>query len=62
MKKQWRDILDNDVTHFWVCANEECTEYKKPCGNGPEWYQQNGTPVCVECDEDMIYVKTSIMV
>ena len=28
----------------------------------PDWYQQNGTPVCPDCNEDMEYVRTEIEV
>ena len=27
---------------------------------GPVWYQDNGTPVCIECDQDMDYQYTEI--
>ena len=27
---------------------------------GPVWYQDNGTPVCIECDQDMDYQFTEI--
>jgi len=37
-----------------VCDNEEETEIN------PSWYQNNGTPVCPECDCDMDYSRTEI--
>ena len=47
-------ILANQVHEFWCCKNEECLSYNKPntCVH-PNWYENNGTPVCPDCDRDM---------
>jgi len=37
-----------------LCDNEEETHIH------PDWYQNNGTPVCPECDEDMDYRRTLV--
>jgi hypothetical protein len=55
----WTKIDDRAVRHKWQCLEEDCdgeaTVY-------PEWYEDNGTPVCPDCDRDMSYVKTEIEV
>ena len=46
----WALVKDEDVLSYWEC--EDCHE---KAGITPDWYEQNGTPVCVECDRDMLY-------
>ena len=46
---------DHDVCHTWQCP--DCDEVAEV---GPIWYQDNGTPMCVECDQDMDYQFTEI--
>ena len=49
-------IIDDDkVVNVWKC--EDCNEKAEI---HPDWYQNNGTPVCCECDRDMEYVHTEI--
>ena len=52
---KWKTIKDEKVLHFWKC---EC------CGDtaevNPTFYAEAGTPMCGECDDDMVYVKTQI--
>jgi hypothetical protein len=57
----WKKINDKNVRHVWMCKNEECEDYGTECHISPEWYQNNGTPVCNECDVDMVYVGTEIL-
>ena len=55
----WRPIKDNIIIHRWRCV--KYGEDTTVCGIAeisPDWYQQNGTPVCVDCDRDMEYVET----
>ena len=49
----WNKIEDYEVIHHWKCldCDEETRVY-------PDWYQDNGTPVCAECDRDMDYQYT----
>lgn len=56
----WKRISDSKVRHKWVCENEECNE-GKPVFVSPDWYADNGTPVCRFCDDDMSYVETEIL-
>jgi formylmethanofuran dehydrogenase subunit E len=49
----WKIIDDTKLRHVWRCVdckNESVVE--------PWWYQNNGTPVCEDCDEDMLYLST----
>jgi len=48
-------VPDDKVQMLW-----ECPECKQQESYGPEWYQDNGTPMC-ECDEDMVYIHTKIL-
>lgn len=54
-KNQWSRINDNKVRHIWKCE-DGCDEVWV----SPDWYSNNGTPVCGECDCDMVYVRTEI--
>ena len=53
----WKLVKDEDVLSCWQCED---------CGGDvvitPDWYEQNGTPVCVECDRDMLYGWTEVNV
>ena len=51
----WTKISDYDVNHHWQCSicNAEADV-------APGWYESNGTPVCIECDQDMDYQYTEI--
>ena len=51
----WTKIDDHDVCHTWRCP--DCDAEAEV---GPVWYQDNGTPMCVECDQDMDYQFTEI--
>lgn len=53
MKKEWKQIADSRVRHVWACP--EC---KDEDAVAPDFYQDNGTPVCPDCDCDMEYVRT----
>ena len=51
----WKIIDDTNIRHVWRCA--ECTD---EINIEPWWYQDNGTPVCADCDEDMQYLSTEM--
>ena len=57
-EEKWTKIDDTLVRHIWECRERDCGEGIATVS--PEWYQDNGTPVCPECDIDMVYVKTEI--
>ena len=40
--KAWKKIKDEDVRHIWVCP--ECGKIAEI---SPEWYADNGTPMCI---------------
>jgi len=50
-------VSDSDVFHYWKCDDCENIEIVSP-----DWYQDNGTPVCENCDGDMTYNYTEIEV
>jgi len=51
----YKTVKDSDLNIVWECEN--CVS---KADISPEWYQNNGTPVCHECDIDMIYIRTEI--
>lgn len=60
MKKErkeprWPIIKDARIVHEWRCPGCKATAQV-----GPAWYQDNGTPMCTDCDEDMEYLRTRI--
>lgn len=56
-KLKRKSIEDKNVIHTWTC---------KSCGKTfevtPDYYEENGTPVCWDCDRDCEYSKTEILV
>jgi len=55
MPKTLTMIEDSKVFNIWFCP--ECKETETIT---PDWYQDNGTPVCGHCDIDMKYSHTEI--
>lgn len=52
---KWTVVPDNNINCIW-----ECAECKSKAEVTPDWYQNNGTPVCSDCDCDMEYLRTEI--
>lgn len=53
--KLWIAMDDTKVRHVWRCAKCEDEVNVTP------WeYQDIGTPMCADCDEDMYYLKTEM--
>ena len=48
--RTWEKIDDKHLVMVWKCL--ECDEVVEV---SPSFYENNGTPVCIECDEDMAY-------
>ena len=55
----WKKIDDSKVTHIWKKAADDCGEDFGPVEVSPDWYQNNGTPICT-CGQDMEYSHTEI--
>jgi hypothetical protein len=51
----WEVIDDTKIRHVWRCA--ECED---EVNIEPWWYQDNGTPVCEVCGDDMRYLGTEM--
>ena len=58
-KAKWLKIEDSKLRHVWSCGEDGC---KEKAIVAPEWYADNGTPVCPKCDRDMCYDHTEILV
>ena len=58
-RPQWKEVDDMYIRHTWECSNEDC-EDKGFAQVSPDWYQNNGTPVCSGCDTDMDYKLTEV--
>jgi len=56
---KWKKIDDNKVQHIWKCEEDDCRMKGVTIIVSPDWYQENGTPLC-ECGEDCIYQHTEI--
>ena len=55
-RPQWKVVPDSCVKHVWVC--EVCLKKQSV---PPDWYEQNGTCECSDCQQDMQYVETLIL-
>jgi hypothetical protein len=51
----WSPVPDDAVRQVWRCP--ECKAKERVT---PDFYQDNGTPMCTECDENMVYFRTEI--
>lgn len=63
-KKQesnWSRVPDHHIRHIWKLATtclDECAD--RTVEVDPDWYANNGTPICGECGTDMVYSHTEI--
>ncbi len=56
----WKKVEDENVRHLWRC-NDPCEEgCDEEVEVTPDWYENNGTPVCSNCDCDMNYLRTEV--
>ena len=57
----WEPIADKKVLHVWKLACDEpyCKKTIECTKVHPDWYQNNGTPIC-PCGTDMKYSHTEI--
>jgi hypothetical protein len=53
--ENWKVIDDTKIRHVWRCVSCE-----DEINVTPWWYQDTGTPVCADCDEDMKYLGTEM--
>ena len=51
--ENWIFVNDHKIRHLW-----ECPECDRKVYVWPWSYSENGTPICEDCDEDMIYCST----
>ena len=58
---KWLEVNDDHIHHVWACNDEDCKDFGKEVRVQPDWYQDNGTPVCA-CDQDMNYLRTEIKI
>ena len=57
----WKTVPDEEVQHVWKCENEECPRHGVTFTVFPDYYQESGTPLCDQCDEDLVYQKTEVV-
>ena len=60
MKKQPKYIIipDANIDHHWECK----VHPESVAIVSPDWYEDNGTPICEFCGDDMIYKHTKVKV
>ena len=50
------EVADNKIVTVWEC--EDC---KEVCEVTVDFFQDNGTPMCVDCNTDMNYDRTYLL-
>jgi len=55
--EKWKVVKSENVISYWEC--EKCHD---KVGVTPDYYEMSGTPVCGECDRDMLYGWTEVNV
>ena len=58
MTSTWQKIEDHKIQHIWITANNDSCCSKESIAVLPNCYEANGTPICSECGQDMIYSHT----
>jgi hypothetical protein len=60
--KTWTRVADNQIIHIWVRAeDDDCIDGEDSISVSPDWYEENGTPICPFCGSDMVYDHTEIL-
>ena len=54
---KWKRIPDNMVVSIWKCRNHDKDVVRLP----PTYYEENGTPICGKCGDDMEYSHTEML-
>ena len=52
----WAKIGDNNVRHHWKCPDCDAEH-----AFTPDCYQDIGTPMCAECEQNMDYEYTEVV-
>jgi hypothetical protein len=61
MKNEWTKIADNKVRHVWKKdCKVECFSLPIIIKISPTEYANSGIPICQDCGNDFIYVRTEI--
>ena len=59
MNEVWVTIEARNVRSAWRCISDEC-ENKHLIYVTPDFYEENGTPICTECGDDCTYLGTEV--
>ena len=60
--KNWTKIKDSEVINIWIKSEDDDCEYDiKQVEINPNWYQENGTPIC-SCGMDLVYSHTEVFI
>ena len=60
--KQWEVLRDCHIRLIWACDNPDCDNYKMLINTNPIDVMNIGTPICNECDDDLVYIETAVWV
>lgn len=55
-RDEWQIKENEDVYLVWTCTCPGHTRKKIH----PYWLQENGTPVCPHCEEDMLFLHVEV--
>jgi len=59
VKKLWMEIPNEDVVMVWQCSGEGCEVNEHI---NPNDLSEGGIPFCPDCEEDMVYVRTEVLI
>lgn len=59
-EKIWKKIDDKNIKLVWFC-DSDCNESGNRVEISPSFLQENGTPVCDNCDADLEYDHAEIL-
>ena len=58
--RKWRKIADSSIRHRWDRACD-CKLTERSVYVDPAFYENSGIPVCEQCGQDRIYVRTEVL-
>jgi hypothetical protein len=62
LDKNFTKVKDIEVINIWIKSEDDDCEYNiEPVEINPDWYQENGTPIC-SCGQDLVYSHTEVFI
>jgi hypothetical protein len=56
----WEVVDDSKIRQIWSCENDDCQLFEEPIECTSASMSDGGTPLCEECESELVYSHTEI--